>query len=66
MSDLMKAIDNGKIAAPAPIEQRWSASSSSPLSPAYSPKTEDIFAWVGIIMYLGSDDPQVREAITNK
>lgn len=65
MNDLLKAIEADKIPAPAPIEQRWSASSSAPMSPVYSPRLEDIHSWVGIIMYL-SDDPEAREAVTNR
>ena len=61
----MRCIDSHKVPAPSPIEQRWSASSSSPLSPAFSPRGDDIFSWVGIIMYLGSDDPEVRDAVTD-
>jgi hypothetical protein len=50
--------------APSPIEQRWTSASTSPLSPA-SVGTHDVetydtknalFSWVGIIMYLSSDD----------
>ena len=66
MTDLLRSIEAARIPAPAPIEQRWSAASSSPLSPAHSPREEDIFAWVGIIMYLASDDPEVRDAITHR
>lgn len=32
--------------APAPIEQRWTASSRSPLSPAYSPSPDTLYSWV--------------------
>lgn len=40
------------IPAHSPIEQRWTAASPSPLSPAYSPDPDDVFCWVGIITYL--------------
>ena len=40
------------IPAPSPIEQRWTARSLSPMSPAYSSNPADVFSWVGIIMYL--------------
>ena len=40
--------------------------SSSPMSPAYSPVPEDLFSWVGIIMYLPSEDAAVREAISKR
>jgi L-galactono-1,4-lactone dehydrogenase len=54
---LLKRIETLNIPAPAPIEQRWSQSSSSMMSPAYSTSISDIFTWIGIIMYLpvGSD-----------
>ena len=102
MQELLQLIEDEQIAAPSPIEQRWSAArcvssyqmplcgiwcegrslhfllgavltavliflvghSSSPMSPAYSPVPEDLFSWVGIIMYLPSEDPAVREAIS--
>lgn len=35
---------------------RWSARSTSPLSPAYHPTDPDmVYCWVGIIMYLGNE-----------
>ena len=34
------------------------------MSPAYSEAPEDIFSWVGIIMYLPTQDEQQREKIT--
>lgn len=43
---LMKIIDKENIPAPAPIEQRWTASSKSLMSPAYSSSGDDIFSWV--------------------
>lgn len=36
------------------LAQRWTARSTSPMSPAYSEKPEDKFCWVGIIMYTPS------------
>ncbi|KAH8052541.1 D-arabinono-1,4-lactone oxidase [Aureococcus anophagefferens] len=53
--------------APAPIEQRWTSGSRSLLSPASSkaPLPDDaIFSWVGVIMYLPTDEPTQRAAIT--
>ncbi|KAK9794590.1 hypothetical protein WJX73_001185 [Symbiochloris irregularis] len=64
MADLMQALEAAKVPAPSPIEQRWTSSSLSPLSPAHSLNKDDIFSWVGIIMYLGTDDPHVRNDIT--
>ena len=44
---------------------RWTAASSSEMSPAYSSNKNDVFTWVGIIMYLPSQltDTQ-KEKIT--
>lgn len=65
VEELLKEIEaSGSIAAPSPIEQRWSAASRSPLSPAsvgpqehasHESKTA-LFSWVGVIMYLPSED----------
>lgn len=52
---VLKLIEELNIAAPSPIEQRWTAPSSSPLSPACErPEVElaPLYSWVGIIMYL--------------
>lgn len=52
---LLDMIEREDIPAPAPIEQRWTAASSSPLSPAgEKPERDlaDVYSWVGIIMYL--------------
>lgn len=65
MDELLQLLEARNIAAPAPIEQRWSASSSAPMSPAYSAHSEDVHTWVGIIMYLPTDDSNVRAAITH-
>jgi L-galactono-1,4-lactone dehydrogenase len=78
MRELLRIIEAAAIPAPAPIEQRWTAASSSAMSPAAAGRTaaagssctsaklldSSVFSWVGIIMYLPSDDPQQREAIT--
>jgi L-galactono-1,4-lactone dehydrogenase len=60
---LLDIINRENIAAPSPIEQRWTARSSSPMSPAYSPNPDMIFSWVGIIMYLppGQSEAERRE-----
>lgn len=54
MLDLLAVIENEGIPAPAPIEQRWTSSSSSPMSPASAVGPEEpsdaIHSWVGIIM----------------
>ena len=49
---LLQIIESSGIAAPSPIEQRWTARSTAPLSPAYSVNADDVFCCVGVIMYL--------------
>lgn len=49
--DLLDTIEADAIPAHAPIEQRWSAGSSSPMSPVAGPP-DSLHTWVGIIMYL--------------
>ncbi|KAM7270638.1 hypothetical protein ACFE04_029852 [Oxalis oulophora] len=66
IEDLKKLIEKQEIPAPAPIEQRWTARSSSPMSPASSSKDDDIFSWVGIIMYLPTTDARQRKDITDE
>lgn len=64
---LLSLIEEHNLPAPCPIEQRWTARSSSPMSPAYSTKEDEVFTWVGVIMYLppGQSDEQ-RRAVTDK
>ncbi|CAB9504504.1 galactono-1,4-lactone dehydrogenase 2, mitochondrial [Seminavis robusta] len=64
MEELLAGIERDNIPAPAPIEQRWSASSSSYMSPAYSRDPQGLHSWVGIIHYLPSDEEWQRRAIT--
>ncbi|KAE9619742.1 hypothetical protein Lal_00038164 [Lupinus albus] len=66
IEELMQVIEKQEIPAPAPIEQRWTTSSRSPLSPASSPSEDDIFSWVGIIMYLPTMDARQRKDITEE
>lgn len=62
----LKIIESGGIAAPAPIEQRWTSASTSPMSPAYSSDPNAIFSWVGVIMYLPpGQDATSRKNITD-
>lgn len=49
---LKQIIEENNLPAPCPIEQRWTARSTSPMSPAYSSNPDEIFSWVGVIMYL--------------
>lgn len=63
---LLTLVERAGIPAPSPIEQRWTASSSACMSPAYSKNAEDqqIFSWVGVIMYLPPNQTdQQRDAI---
>ena len=75
MLELLDRIETKRIAAPCPIEQRWTARSSSPMSPAYSEDPDALFSWVGVIMYLttpegataaeeASSQARVEEAFT--
>mmetsp|Transcript_57500 Transcript_57500/g.140995 ORF Transcript_57500/g.140995 Transcript_57500/m.140995 type:complete len:603 (+) Transcript_57500:42-1850(+) len=69
--ELLKMIEDNNIPAPAPLEQRWSCASSAPLSPAGSPDPRALFSWLGIIMYLPTDDgtaatTKQRAAITKR
>jgi hypothetical protein len=64
MGELLGMIEARGLPAPAPIEQRWSASSSSPMSPAYSTDLKTVHSWVGIIMYLPTDDEKQRGDIS--
>ncbi|KAG6488250.1 L-galactono-1,4-lactone dehydrogenase, mitochondrial-like [Zingiber officinale] len=66
IEELKKLIEEEEVPAPAPIEQRWTASSKSLMSPASSTGDEDIFSWVGIIMYLPTTDPRQRKDITDE
>lgn len=59
MMDVLAEIKRHRIAAPAPIEQRWSSGSSSPMSPAAG-SSSSVFSWVGIIMYLSDNEGQRR------
>lgn len=58
--EIKKTIEKERIAAASPIEQRWTSASSSPLSPSYSANPDDIFSWVGVIMYITGEDTEVE------
>ncbi|KAL4448874.1 hypothetical protein ABPG77_007591 [Micractinium sp. CCAP 211/92] len=62
MEDLLRLVRERHVAAPAPIEQRWTAGSSAGMSPASGPPGS-LHSWVGIIMYLPEDERQ-REEVT--
>jgi L-galactono-1,4-lactone dehydrogenase len=65
MERLLQGIERLGIPAPSPIEQRWTAASSSLMSPAHGAKG-DLFSWVGIINYLPTDDEAQRYDITKQ
>lgn len=52
IEDLKQLIEKQDIPAPAPIEQRWTARSKSPMSPASSSGEDDIFSWVKFQFHL--------------
>lgn len=66
IEELMQLIEKESVPAPAPIEQRWTACTKSRMSPAYSSADNDIFSWVGIIMYLPTMDARQRKQITEE
>jgi L-galactono-1,4-lactone dehydrogenase len=55
MRDLLGRIEGAGVPAHAPIEQRWSAASPSPLSPAAG-VPGSLHSWVGIILYLPEEE----------
>lgn len=60
--EIKQTIEREGIAAASPIEQRWTSSSTSPMSPAYSKNQSDIFSWVGVIIYTFDDmAPQIKD-----
>jgi len=68
--DVLAYIVREGIAAPAPLEQRWSCGSAAPMSPAYSSAApaEALHSWLGVIMYLPpahgpGADPTRRAAV---
>ncbi|KAG6547363.1 hypothetical protein Mapa_011300 [Marchantia paleacea] len=65
MEEVMKLIKTEGIPAPAPIEQRWTASSRSPMSPTSSTSPDTLYSWVGIIMYLPTAQEAQRKATTD-
>jgi L-galactono-1,4-lactone dehydrogenase len=71
MTKLLRLIQDHQIPAPAPIEQRWTSGSGSLMSPVYRgpdtlPPDQDVYSWVGIIMYLPTDDEAARQSITRE
>ncbi|KAF5750266.1 L-galactono-1 4-lactone dehydrogenase mitochondrial-like isoform X1 [Tripterygium wilfordii] len=66
IEELKELIEKEDIPAPAPIEQRWTVRSQSRMSPASSSAKDDIFSWVGIIMYLPTVNARQRKDITEE
>ncbi|KAL5708333.1 L-galactonolactone dehydrogenase [Ranunculus cassubicifolius] len=66
MEELKQLIHSQNIPAPVPIEQRWTSRSKSLMSPASSSTEDEIFSWVGIIMYLPTSDARQRKDITEE
>lgn len=63
MEKLLTLIEQAGMPAPCPIEQRWTAASTSPMSPAHS-NSEEVFTWVGIIHYLPAGlSPEQRQQV---
>lgn len=50
MKELFDFFEKNNIPAHSPIEQRWTLSSRSWLSPAYSENPEDVYCWVGLLI----------------
>lgn len=51
MEEVMRLIKTEGIPAPSPIEQRWTASSRSPMSPASSTSPDTLYSWVSIAFH---------------
>ena len=62
--ELYSLIKEKNIPAHSPIEQRWTSSSESIMSPAYH-KDPALFSWVGIIMYLPFDNDESFKEVDN-
>ena len=66
MAELLALIEASELPTPAPIEQRWTLRSKSTMSPAHSAGEDDLHSWVGIIMYLPTQEEEQRTAITKR
>ena len=66
MRTLTGLLEAAHVPSPAPIEQRWTCASSSRMSPAHGQRGDELFSWVGIIMYLpeAEEDLALRPQIT--
>lgn len=65
VESILKEINEKQLPAPSPIEQRWTAQSDALLSPARPAVASPgaVFSWVGIIMYLPTNDAEERGQI---
>jgi len=61
ITELLAAIERDNLPAPSPIEQRWSSHSTASMSPVSEP---GLHSWLGVIMYLPTEDKQQRADIT--
>jgi L-galactono-1,4-lactone dehydrogenase len=50
MKELYEFFEKNNIPAHSPIEQRWTLSSRSWMSPAYSENPNDVYCWVGLLI----------------
>ncbi|KAL0583069.1 hypothetical protein ABG067_007036 [Albugo candida] len=66
VAEILQEVDRANIPCPAPIEQRWSAPSTSSMSPASSSDPNQVFCWIGTIMYLPTSEINSRKAITKQ
>ena len=71
---ILEIIERERVPAPCPIEQRWTSASRAALSPVSCggnlekscDPSSAVFSWVGIIMYLPTEDPGQRAQITKR
>ena len=63
---VLEEIERRGIPAPSPLEQRFTARSTSALSPAQSEEEEAAFSWFGIICYLPTPSQRKRTWIHNE
>ncbi|CAK9003673.1 4-lactone dehydrogenase, partial [Durusdinium trenchii] len=63
---LLAKIESSDFPAPAPIEQRWTRGSTAGMSPVFSiDPLHSLHSWVGIILYLPTQDPKDRQKIVD-
>ena len=64
MENIMSLIKDKGIPAPSPIEQRWTAGSRSPLSPASSSSRDSLFSWVSSTLHFWDSGSQVNAFVS--